>query len=56
MKTTSASKVLAALLALPWLSTMASAADTSPSHASTYQGWQTLRLANPLIELQILRL
>lgn len=54
MKTTLAPKVFAMLLAIAWLSRMASAADTSPAHASTYQGWKTLRLANPLIELQIL--
>jgi hypothetical protein len=40
------------LLAITWLPTMASAKEAPP--ASTYQGWETLRLANPLIELQIL--
>jgi hypothetical protein len=54
MKTTLAPKIFAMLLAIAWLSTLAPAADTSPAHASTYQGWKTLRLSNPLIELQIL--
>ena len=54
MKTTLAPKIFAMLLAIACLSTFAPAADTSPAHASTYQGWKTLRLANPLIELQIL--
>ena len=54
MKTTLAPKIFAMLLAIAWLSTLAPAADTSRADASTYQGWKTLRLANPLIELQIL--
>ncbi|MEN9468882.1 MAG: hypothetical protein RL630_615 [Verrucomicrobiota bacterium] len=52
MKTPPAPQILALLLAITWLPTMASAKEASP--ASTYQGWETLRLANPLIELQIL--
>ena len=33
---------------------MAPADEAAPALGSTYQGWKTLRLANPLIELQIL--
>jgi hypothetical protein len=52
MKTAPAPQILALLLAITWLPTMASAKEAPP--ASTYQDWETLRLANPLIELQIL--
>jgi hypothetical protein len=52
MKRPPAPQILALLLAITWLPAMASAKEASP--ASTYQGWETLRLANPLIELQIL--
>ena len=54
MMTRPAPQILALLLAITCNSPMASAKEASPALASTYQGWETLRLANPLIELQIL--
>ncbi len=70
MKTTPCLKTLAAVLASLWLSPVAPAGEDSgprpadkawarddnqgPAARSTYQGWKTLRLANPLIELQVL--
>ncbi len=54
MKTPPAPKILALLLAISFLSTMAPAKEGAPGHGSNYQGWKTLRLANSLIELQIL--
>jgi hypothetical protein len=52
MKTAPALQILSLLLAISCHFPMASAKEASP--ASTYQGWETIRLANPLIELQIL--
>ena len=54
MKTPPAPQILALLLAISWLTSTAPAKEASPALGSTYQGWETLRLANPLIELQIL--